>query len=912
MQSTENKWVYLFSEGNAQMRSLLGGKGANLCEMTNIGLPVPPGFVITTEACNAYLAAGETLPPGLWEQVIEALSQVEAQMDKRFGDADNPLLVSVRSGAAVSMPGMMDTVLNLGLNDDTVRGLAASADGRFAYDTYRRFVQGFGSIVLGIDSAAFEEIITEYKQEVGKTLDIELSAEEWQDVRARFLALIEAETGAPMPTDPYEQLRRATEAVFNSWFGQRAVEYRSFHGIPHDLGTAVNIVSMVYGNMGLDSGTGVAFTRNPATGEKALYGEYLINAQGEDVVAGVRTPETLDQLAQEMPQIHRQFAETATLLEDHYRDAQDIEFTIERGKLYILQTRTGKRTPRAAVNMAVDMAEEGLISKEEAVLRVEADQIPQLFVPVFEEEGKQEARSQGQYLAQGLAASPGAATGIAIFDAHRADERANNGERVILVRPETSPDDIAGILAAEGILTARGGLTSHAAVVARGLGKPCVAGCSALAVDVEARNMTVNGRVIAEGDVLSVDGTTGEVFAGALSASTPNVEETELASLLRWADGIRRLGVRANADTPLDARVAVDMGAEGIGLCRTEHMFLLPERLALVRSAILNAPRAIALEALPPEQVEDPSPINTYHESLRGLEQLQVDDFRGIFEVMEDRPVIIRLLDPPLHEFLPAYGDLRAEVTELRLVGNDPARLAEQEDLLRAVEVMKEANPMLGLRGCRLGIVYSAIYEMQVRAIMRAACSMVQEGKPVHPEVMIPLVAHARELELLKDSLQKISKQVQYEMGVEVRCEFGTMIEVPRAALTADEVAEFAEFFSFGTNDLTQMTFGFSRDDAEGKFLGPYVDQHILPQNPFEVLDVGGVGKLVEMAITLGRKARPGLEVGICGEHGGEPQSIQFCHQVGMDYVSCSPYRVPVARLAAAQAALGGPGERDL
>ena len=889
------KWVYLFTEGNKDMRDLLGGKGAGVAEMTRAGLPVPPGFTITTEACNAYFAAGKQFPEGMWEQVLAALEWVEQQTGKRFGDPNNPLLVSVRSGAKFSMPGMMDTVLNIGLNPQTLQGLARlTGNERFAYDAYRRLIQMFGRIVKEIDGRKFEQILDAYKEKTAGKQDTDLTTEMLKDVVRDYKALYKKELGEEFPDDPYAQLRQAIEAVFGSWFGKRAVDYRNFNKIPHDLGTAANVQTMVFGNMGFDSGTGVAFTRNPATGEKVLYGEYLQNAQGEDVVAGIRTPKKIAQLKDDMPEVYAQFVKVADMLERHYRDMQDLEFTVERGKLWMLQTRTGKRTAQAAVKIAVDMVKEGLITKEEAIMRVEPAQINQLLLPRFDPQAKEAAAAEGRLLAKGLNASPGAAAGKAIFDADTAEALGTNGEAVILVRPETNPDDVHGMLVARGILTQHGGATSHAAVVARGLGKPCVAGTEAIRVDPETKSFSVNGITVKEGDLISIDGTTGEVFLGAIKTIAPNfAEEKDLQTLLSWADEVRRLGVWANADYPRDAKNARDFGAEGIGLCRTEHMFFEEDRLPIVQKMIL---------------------AETDEEREKYLAQLlpfQRSDFEGIFRVMDGLPVIIRLIDPPLHEFLPKYEDLIVEVTGLRAattISRDErliAILEEKEKLLKAVSAMREANPMLGLRGIRLGITFPGITKMQVRAIFEAACNVAKEGKTVKPEVMIPLTGHVNELKVTQTALEAVAKQVMEEKGIKVDYKFGTMIEVPRAALTAGEIAEMAQFFSFGTNDLTQMTFGYSRDDAEGKFLLQYVERKILPENPFQTLDRKGVGRLIQMAVEEGRKTRPDLEVGICGEHGGDPASIEFCHQVGLNYVSCSPFRVPVARLAAAQAALG-------
>ena len=892
------KWVYLFHEGNAGMKDLLGGKGAGLSEMTNAGLPVPPGFTITTEACNAYYASGKKFPEGMWEQVLAAMKEVEKATGKKFGDPKNPLLVSVRSGARVSMPGMMDTVLNLGLNPDTVQGLIAlTRNERFAYDAYRRFIQMFGRIVMGIDGRKFEEKLEEIKHKHGAQLDTDLDAEAMKEVVAEFKALYKREIGEEFPTDPYKQLELAIGAVFGSWMGKRAVDYRNFYKLPHDWGTAVNVVTMVFGNMGDDSGTGVAFTRNPATGEKVLYGEYLQNAQGEDVVAGIRTPKKIAQLAQDMPEVYKQFAEVAEKLEKHYREMQDMEFTVERGKLWMLQTRAGKRTAAAAVKIAVDMVHEGLITKEEALMRVEPSQVNQLLLPRFDVKAKEEAERNGRLLAKGLNASPGAAYGFAAFDADTAEEWGKEGKRVILVRPETSPDDVHGMLASRGILTQRGGATSHAAVVARGLGLPCVAGCEAIRIDMDRRRFSVDGKEIREGEYISIDGTTGEVFAGVIATVEPDFDkEEDLKTLLSWADEVRTLGVWANADYPRDAERARKFGAEGIGLCRTEHMFFEEDRLPIVQKMIL---------------------AKTDEERQRYLDMLlpvQREDFEGIFRVMDGCPVIIRLIDPPLHEFLPKYDDLAAEIAELKfklarsssLEELDAliAQIHEKEELLKAVASMREANPMLGLRGIRLGLVMPQIIQMQVRAILEAACNVEAEGVKVLPEIMIPLTGHVNELKRTRELLEPVAEAVMAEKGRRIHYKFGTMIEIPRAAITAGQIAEVAEFFSFGTNDLTQTTFGYSRDDAEGKFLLKYVEEKILPENPFQTLDRDGVGYLIKLGVERGRATRPDLHVGICGEHGGDPASIEFCHQVGLNYVSCSPFRVPVARLAAAQAAL--------
>nr|WP_084658322.1 pyruvate, phosphate dikinase [Thermogemmatispora onikobensis] len=907
VKQSPRKWVYLFTEGSASMRDLLGGKGAGVAEMTKAGLPVPPGFTITTEACNAYYDAGKQFPPGMWEQALAALRIVEQQTGKTFGDRHNPLLVSVRSGAKFSMPGMMDTVLNLGLNDETVQGLVEqTGDERFAYDAYRRFIQMFSKIVLDADPREFEQKLDEYKERTGAKSDAELPASALKELVTEFKQIAERQSGQPFPTDVYEQLKRAIEAVFASWNNKRAIDYRNFNKIPHNLGTAVNVQSMVFGNMGNDSGTGVAFTRNPSTGEKELYGEYLLNAQGEDVVAGIRTPSKINRLKEELPQVYEQFQEIARRLERHYRDMQDMEFTVERGRLYMLQTRSGKRSARAAVKIAVDMVEEGLISEEEAIRRSDPTQIYQLLLPRFDEEAKARAHQEGRFLARGLNASPGAAAGKAVFDADRAEELGKAGVPVVLVRPETSPDDVHGMLVSKGILTARGGATSHAAVVARGLGLPCVAGCEGIRVYEEEKLFRVVGSdvVIREGDEISIDGDTGEVFAGVIPTVEPDFEkETELQKLLSWADRIRKLGVWANADYPRDAQRAVTFGAEGIGLCRTEHMFMEQERLPIVQKMIL---------------------AKTAEERQAALDQLlpfQRSDFIGIFETMvnprtgECYPVVIRLIDPPLHEFLPNYEELLVEVTRLEATGADPEALKEKKALLDAVAAMREMNPMLGLRGCRLGLLFPEITIMQTRAILEAALEVARKtGKKPQVKIMIPLVGHVNELREVRRQLEAVAKEITAEAGSAVEYKFGTMIELPRAALTADQIATVADFFSFGTNDLTQTTFGFSRDDAEGKFLMKYVDGleapglpekvKILPVNPFQTIDRDGVGQLVHMAAEKGRAANPQIELGICGEHGGDPSSIEFFHEVGLDYVSCSPFRVPVARLAAAQAAL--------
>ncbi|HVJ50213.1 pyruvate, phosphate dikinase [Desulfitobacterium sp.] len=879
------KYVYLFREGKASMRDLLGGKGANLAEMTNIGLPVPPGFTLTTEACNEYYTTGAQFPAGLWEQITPALKVVEEATGKTFGDQKNPLLVSVRSGAKFSMPGMMDTILNLGLNDQTVLGLSNSTQNdRFAYDSYRRFIQMFGNVVLEIEHHFFERILDEAKSKQGVTYDSELSTDSLKQVVEEYKKLIQQKTGKPFPQEPIKQLEQAVLAVFRSWNNDRAIVYRRINAIPDDIGTAVNVQSMVFGNMGNDSGTGVAFTRNPSTGEKALYGEYLMNAQGEDVVAGIRTPQPIKSLEKENKAIYDQFVEISSRLEAHYRDMQDIEFTIEKGRLFFLQTRNGKRTAPAAIRVAVELCREGVISKEEAITRIEPGQLDQLLHRRMDTQAKLEV------LAKGLPASPGAASGKIVFDADEAARLGHDGEKVILLRTETTPDDIHGILAAQGILTSRGGMTSHAAVVARHMGKPAVCGCEALRIDYTEHTVAIDGVVYPEGTILSIDGSTGRVIKGAVPMIDPELSE-EFKVLLVWADEIRSLRVLANADNPKDAQKARDFGAQGIGLCRTEHMFMDPARIPIVQEMILSqslAERETALAKLLP---------------------MQEGDFYGILKAMAGLPVIIRLLDPPLHEFLPNVEDLVVEITKLKLTGADPEELKDKEVLLRKIRALAELNPMLGHRGCRLGITFPEIYAMQARAIFQASARLVKEGYEIHPEVMIPLVIHVKELEILRKLTEDTAVAVMAEQGVTFAYKVGTMIEVPRAALTADEIGKVADFFSFGTNDLTQTTLGFSRDDAEGKFLPAYLDQKILAQNPFAVIDRDGVGKLMKMAVQLGRSANPEIELGICGEHGGEPSSIEFCHLLGLNYVSCSPFRVPLARLAAAQASASNKGQ---
>ncbi len=873
------KLIFAFEEGNARMKALLGGKGANLAEMTSLGFPVPPGFTITTRACLEYLKNND-FPPGLLEGVREQVRKLEEKTGKIFGSPDNPLLVSVRSGAPASMPGMMDTVLNLGLNEETLKGLIKqTGNERFAYDAYRRFIQMFADIVMKVERSLLENELQKAKERKGVQYDSELDQNDLSELVKEFKRIVERESGESFPDDPWMQLEKAIRAVFNSWNNPRAVVYRRQYKLPDDMGTAVNVQTMVFGNMGNDSATGVAFTRNPSTGEKELFGEYLVNAQGEDVVAGIRTPQPLIKLRDEIPQAFDQLIELMKKLENHYRDMQDIEFTIEKGKLYMLQTRTGKRTAQAALKIAVDMVKEGLITKEEAVLRIEPEQLDQLLHPHID------PKFEVKPIAKGLPASPGAAVGKAVFDADTAKELGDKGEKVILVRWETTPDDIHGMIAAQGILTAHGGMTSHAAVVARGMGKPAVTGCEALKIEHGEAVARIKEVEIKFGDTLTIDGATGSVILGEAPLVPPTLSG-ELEMILKWSNEFKKLGVRANADTPDDALKAREFGAEGIGLCRTEHMFGGGARLPYMRKMIM---------AQTDEEREKAA-----NELLPLLKQ----DFVEILKAMDGLPVTIRLLDPPLHEFLPNLSDLRVEVEVLKLKGASPEKIQEKEELLRVVRSLHEANPMLGLRGCRLGIVFPTIYQMQTRAIIQAACELKKLNYNPLPEIMIPLVAIDNELILMRDLVEKEAQKVLQEEGIELNYSIGTMIELPRASLTADEIGKNADFFSFGTNDLTQTTFGFSRDDAEGKFLPHYLDRKILKTNPFEVLDEKGVGKLVEMGTQLGRKANPNLKVGICGEHGGEPQSIHFCHRIGLTYVSCSPFRVPIARLSAAQANL--------
>jgi pyruvate, orthophosphate dikinase len=917
------KWVYLFNEveqaekyvgGNWDgVRALLGGKGAGLADMTRAGVPVPPGFTVTTEACNAYSASG-SFPEGMWDQELVALKDVEKQTGKKFGDPGNPLLVSCRSGAKFSMPGMMDTVLNLGLTDKSAAGMIQlTGNPRFVYDSYRRLVEMFGSVVLGIPDEPFEETLAEYKAHKGYKLDTEMTADDWKAMVEKFKVIVKQHKGFDFPQEPLEQLKLATQAVFNSWNGKRAVDYRNAAGIAHDLGTAVNIVTMVFGNMGDDSGTGVAFTRNPSTGDPKMMGDYLLNAQGEDVVAGIRNTDPVEKMTETMPEVYNQFMEITARLEKHYKDMQDVEFTIERGKLWMLQTRSGKRTAKAAVKMAVDMATEGLISHKEAVQRVTPDQVDALLHPQFDEKAIKSAKAEGRMYAKGVNASPGAAVGQIYFDADTAEKMAKESHQaVIMVRPFTKPDDVHGMLASKGILTSEGGATSHAAVVARQFGVPCVVGASEIRIDLEKRQMVCNEKTIVEGEWISVNGTTGEVYLGQIPTIAPKLEEqTDLLTLLQWADDIcatpgmrdvpagwpsHGLQVWANADYPADARRARSYGAKGIGLCRTEHMFFETERLPIVQRMILAGPGEIRNQA------------------LDELLPYQRSDFDGLFEAMNGLPVIIRLIDPPLHEFMPDEEKLFEDIITMRVKGQKDG-LEAKEDLLAAIKGMHESNPMMGLRGVRLSIYIPEIVEMQVRAIFEAAADCALRGIVVKPEVMIPLTGTVKELDWIQPRLERIATTVMNEKKVTFEYKFGTMIEIPRAAVTASEIAKVAEFFSFGTNDLTQMTFGYSRDDAERNFLVQYVEEGILEKNPFQTLDREGVGRLMKMAVEEGRKSRVSLEVGICGEHGGDPASIEFCHLVGNNYVSCSPFRVPIARLAAAQAALkhqkGGSGHLE-
>ncbi len=872
----ETKYVYSFSEGSKEMKYLLGGKGANLAEMTKIGLPVPQGFTITTDACNDYYDNEKIIRAEIVSEIEKHLVELEELQGKKLGCTKNPLLVSVRSGAVFSMPGMMDTILNLGLNDDSVLGLAdATQNERFAYDSYRRFIQMFSDVAMEVPKYKFENVLDRVKEEKGYKFDTDLTTEDLKEIVEEFKAIYKKEVKSDFPQDPKEQLMLAIEAVFRSWNNPRAIVYRKLNDISNKLGTAVNIQSMVFGNMGETSGTGVAFTRNPATGENKLFGEYLINAQGEDVVAGIRTPQDISTLKEVMPEIYDQFVKVTQILENHYKDMQDIEFTIENQKLFILQTRNGKRTAKAAINVAVDLVEAGIIDKKEAIMRIEPNQLDQLLHPTFEDKALKEAK----IIAKGLPASPGAACGKVYFNADDVVEAVNNGEKALLVRQETSPEDIEGMVKAEGILTARGGMTSHAAVVARGMGKCCVAGCGEIKVDEAAKEIRSEELTIKEGEYLSIDGSTGKVYLGEVKQSPVEVTGN-FEKLMSWVDETKQMMVRTNADNPRDAKAAVEFGAEGIGLCRTEHMFFEEDRIPAVREMILSRD------------------VEQREKALAKILPMQRQDFLEIFEVMEGKPVNIRLLDPPLHEFLPQDDETIKELAE-------SMGIAESEIRKRIVD-LEEFNPMLGHRGCRLAVTYPEICVMQARAIIEGAIEAKEKGIEVHPEIMVPLVGEVNELKLIRGMIEETAANVMEEKGVKVDYTVGTMIEIPRACLTADEIAEVADFFSFGTNDLTQMGFGYSRDDA-GKFLGEYVDKEILEKDPFQVLDQKGIGKLVQMGAKLGRSVKPELKLGICGEHGGEPSSVEFCYNIGLNYVSCSPYRVPIARLAAAQASIKNP-----
>ncbi len=902
-----SKRVYLFDEGFAAfagnrdaMKELLGGKGAGLAEMTHSGVNVPPGLTILTSCCRQYTENGQKMPDKLFDEVLIELAHVEKKLDRVLGDLARPLLLSVRSGAKFSMPGMMDTILNLGLNDQTVESISTlTTNARFAWDSYRRFIAMYSSVVLEMSKDSFEDLLEDLKDDLKIESDADLTVEDLKKLVTQFKTLVQERSGTSFPQDTREQLKGAVEAVFRSWNNNRAIYYRNLNKIDHNLGTAVNVQSMVFGNFDDTSATGVCFTRNPSTGEKLLYGEYLVNAQGEDVVAGTRTPLKIADMAIDMPKVYEELLANVGRLEHYYRDMQDIEFTIEQGKLYLLQTRSGKRTAAAAVKVAVDMVGEGIISRDEGLNRVEPMQLNQLLLPSFIDEDKAKATSENRLIAVGLNASPGAAIGQIIFNPDEAEKMAGQGLKVILIRIETCPDDIHGIVPAQGVITSRGGMTSHAAVVARGMGKPCVAGCEALKIDLEREELHVKGKLYKKGDLISIDGSTGEIFEGQIITHEPQFSQ-DFQTLLEWADQVRTLAIRTNADTPEDAKLARDFGAQGIGLCRTEHMFMAQDRLPVMQQMILSG-TDLEREA-----------------ALAKLLPMQRADFTGIFQAMAGLPVTIRLLDPPLHEFLPREEQLIEEVATMRAKGIKGADLREKEVLLKKVGELKESNPMMGLRGCRLGLVYPGINRMQVQAIFEAAIAVKKQGTEVLPEIMIPLVGHANELKFAREQLEAVAKEVMKREKTDVVYKFGTMIEIPRACVTADEIAEFAEFFSFGTNDLTQMTFGYSRDDAEGKFLQRYLDgvefngakHKVLLNNPFEILDFGGVGKLMQIAVELGRKVKPDLKLGICGEHGGEPQSIAFAHKLGLSYVSCSPFRVPVARLAAAQATLSA-SERD-
>ena len=875
------KRVWLFREGNAHMRAELGGKGANLAEMTNLGLPVPPGLTITTATCMEYINNGNKMPEGLMDEVKYYLKEVEAQAGKKFGDSTNPLLVSVRSGARVSMPGMMETILNLGLNDETVEAMVKLTNNpRFCYDSYRRFLTMFGSVAWEMDRQKyFESEVEKVKAREGVTEDTQISAEGWKSLIPVYKQTIKEVTGKEFPQDPYVQLQEAIEAVFRSWNIPRAVAYRNMNKIDHNFGTAVNVQTMVFGNMGNDCATGVSFTRNPATGENKFYGEYLVNAQGEDVVAGIRTPKQISELETDMPDIYAQYVNIAKQLEKGYHDVQDMEFTVERGKLWILQTRNGKRTAKAAIKIAVDMYNEGIISKEEAIMQVDPYSVYQVLLPCFNPDKVKHSHK----VSKGVNASPGAAVGKIVFDTEEAARRGEAGEKVILVRIETCPDDIHGMAVSQGVLTLRGGATSHAAVVAKGMGKPCVSGCEDLKIDLANETITcADGTVFHKNDIISLDGGTGEVMEGAIELVEAGID-ADFETFFNWVNEIKELHVEANADTPKDIENAIKFGAEGVGLCRTEHMFMDPDRLPWVQKMIIAGTTEARKEA------------------LSHLLPMQYSDFYAMFKALGDKPLTVRLLDPPLHEFLPSKIELVEKVATKKALGQD---YAEDEKMLEIVENLSESNPMMGLRGCRLGLTYPEINEMQVRAIFEACCDLTKEGHHIQPWIMIPLIGHINELKTAKATLVSVAEQVMQEKGVKLEYKFGTMIEIPRAALTAKEIATEAEFFSYGTNDLTQMTFGYSRDDAEGKFLKNYVEQKILPWNPFVTLDFNGVGRLIEMSINEGREANSRLVGGICGEHGGDPDSVKYAHKIGLNYVSCSPYRVPQARLAAAQAVI--------
>lgn len=896
------KRVFLFPDAHKEFgdkgqlaKDMLGGKGAGLAQMTAAGVNVPPGMTLLTTLCRAYYDNGQKVPEGLFAEIKTELKAIEAKLDRKLGDVQKPLLLSVRSGAKFSMPGMMDTILNLGLNDQTVESLAKLTNNpRFAWDSYRRFIQMYSNVVLDLHKDKFEDLLHAKKESLGKSADTDLTADDLKALVADYKQLVKQERKIDFPQDTDKQLESSVEAVFKSWNNSRAVYYRNLNKIDHNLGTAVNIQAMVFGNYDDNSATGVCFTRNPSTGENTLYGEYLVNAQGEDVVAGVRTPKKIEDMAKEMPAVYKQLVETVQRLEKHYKDMQDIEFTIQQGELFLLQTRTGKRTAAAAVRIAVELSGDGIIDQKEAIGRVEPNQLNQLLLPSFNAQDKANAKSEGRLLIVGLNASPGAAIGEVVFDPDESEKLAGQGKKVILVRVETCPDDIHGIVPAQGVVTSRGGMTSHAAVVARGMGKPCVAGCEAMEVDLEKKQFTIKGVTVRHGEVISIDGSTGEIFKGSIARHEPKLS-SEFKTLLEWADKIRTLRVRTNADTPDDAKRARDFGAEGIGLCRTEHMFMSQDRLPAVQEMIMAGT------------------TSQREEALAKLLPMQRQDFIGIFEAMDGLPVTIRLLDPPLHEFLPKYEELIETVATMKATGVKGAELWQKEAILHKVKELHEANPMMGLRGCRLGLVYPEINKMQVQAIFEAACAVKKKGVNVMPEIMVPLVGHVNELRIVRNWLEAVAKDVMAREKTQIDYKFGTMIEVPRACVTANEIAEYAEFFSFGTNDLTQMTFGYSRDDAESKFLQRYFEgiewegqvNKVLSSNPFEVLDQNGVGKLMKIACEYGLQTRPDLKLGICGEHGGEPSSIAFAHQLGLAYVSCSPYRVPLARLAAAQAQAG-------